>query len=91
VSPQSRRRSDPGAPIGVQVQILSSFKSLQRNASFGLLTYTQAFPSNPTKLNGYFLDFTFNSDTDTISFPGNPAIPGSILGGSFSSQAIGES
>jgi hypothetical protein len=45
------------------------------------LTYTQAFPGSPLKLNGYFLDFTFNSDTDTISFPGNPVIPGSSLGG----------
>jgi hypothetical protein len=45
------------------------------------LTYTQAYPGNPAKLNGYFLDFTFNSDTDAISFPNSPAIPGSSLGG----------
>jgi hypothetical protein len=47
------------------------------------LSYTQAFPNTPVKLNGYFLDFTFNSDTDTISFPGGPIIPGSSLGGFF--------
>jgi MYXO-CTERM domain-containing protein len=47
------------------------------------LTYTQAFPGNPTKLNGYFLDYTFNADADTVSYPANPIIPGSSLGGFF--------
>ena len=47
------------------------------------MTYTQAFPGNPIKVNGYFLDYTFNSGSDTISFPGNPVIPGAGLGGFF--------
>jgi hypothetical protein len=47
------------------------------------LTYTQAFPSNPIKVNGYYLDYTFNSDSDTVSFPGKPVIPGASLGDFF--------
>ena len=47
------------------------------------MTYTQAFPGNPIKVNGYFLDYTFNSGSDTISCPGNPVIPGAGLGGFF--------
>jgi MYXO-CTERM domain-containing protein len=52
-------------------------------AAYTGLTYTQAFPGSPIKVNGYFLDYTFNSDTDTISFPTDPLIPGSSLGGFF--------
>jgi hypothetical protein len=48
------------------------------------MTYTQVFPSNPIKVNGYYLDYTFNSDSDTISFPSEPIIPGVGLGGFFS-------
>jgi len=47
------------------------------------MAYTQAFPSNPIKVNGYYLDYTFNSDTYTVSFPGEPVIPGVSLDGFF--------
>ena len=47
------------------------------------MTYTQAYPANPIKVNGYYLDYTFNSDSDTVSFPGQPLIPGASLGGFF--------
>jgi len=47
------------------------------------LTYTQAFPGNPVKLNGYFLNYTFNSGSDTVSFPTDPVFPGAGLGGFF--------
>jgi hypothetical protein len=63
-----------GSPMG------TSLASWQQYTG---LSYTQAFPSNPTKLNGYFLNYTFNSGADTISFPGNPVIPGASLGGFF--------
>jgi hypothetical protein len=52
-------------------------------AEYTGLSYTQAFPGAPTKLNGYFLNFTFDSDTDTISYPGAPIIPGAGLDGFF--------
>jgi hypothetical protein len=45
------------------------------------LTYTQAFPSDPIKVNGYFLDYTFNG-TD-ISLSGSPIFPGNPIGGFF--------
>jgi hypothetical protein len=47
------------------------------------MTYTQVCPFDPTKVNGYYLDYTFNSDSDTISFPIGPRIPGVGLGGFF--------
>jgi hypothetical protein len=47
------------------------------------LSYTQAFPNIPIKVNGYFLNYTFNSDTGDVSFPSNPVIPGTSLGGFF--------
>jgi hypothetical protein len=47
------------------------------------MTYTQAFPSDPIKVNGYYLDYTFNSDGDTVSFPASPLVPGESLGGFF--------
>jgi hypothetical protein len=47
------------------------------------MTYTQAFPNNPIKVNGYYLDFTLNSDTDTVTFPSTPIIPGAGLGNFF--------
>jgi hypothetical protein len=47
------------------------------------LSYTTAFPGNPFELNGFFLDYIFNSDTDTISFPNQPIFPGAGLGGFF--------
>ena|ERR1022692_3791523 len=40
------------------------------------MTYTQAFRSSPIKV-------TFNSDTDTVSLPGEPIIPGAGLGDFF--------
>jgi hypothetical protein len=47
------------------------------------MTYMQAFPNNPVKVNGYYLDFTFNSDSDTVSIPNTPIIPGASLGNFF--------
>ena len=52
-------------------------------AAYTGLSYTQAYPTGPIGLNGYFLDYTFNSGADTISFPGQPLIPGASLGGFF--------
>jgi hypothetical protein len=48
------------------------------------LTYTQAFPSNPIKVNGYFLDYSVDSGTGNISFPSSPIFPSNpLLGGFF--------
>jgi hypothetical protein len=49
------------------------------------LSYTQAYPSQPIKVNGYFLNYTFNSDTGDVAFPSSPigGIPGTSLGGFF--------
>ncbi|MGD0769236.1 MAG: PEP-CTERM sorting domain-containing protein [Tepidisphaeraceae bacterium] len=47
------------------------------------MTHTQVFPNGPIKVNGYYLDYTFNSDSDTVSFPAGPVIPGAGLGGFF--------
>lgn len=47
------------------------------------LSYTQAFPSIPIKVNGYFLNYTFNSDTGDVAFPANPLTPSTSLGGFF--------
>jgi hypothetical protein len=55
------------------------------------LTYTQAFPGSPNKVNGYYLDYTFNSDTDTVTFPGSPTIPGASLGNFFFTGSPGSS
>jgi hypothetical protein len=47
------------------------------------LTYTQAFPSSPVKVNGYFLDYAY--DGTDISFPGAPTFPGNPI---FPSQPL---
>jgi hypothetical protein len=54
------------------------------------MTYTQVYPNSPIKVNGYFLNYDFDSDTDTVSFPSNPNYPngpiypgGPTLGGFF--------
>ena len=49
-------------------------------------TYVQAFPDNPVLLNGYFLNYTFDSGSGNVAFPGvSPGIKPtlSILGGFF--------
>jgi hypothetical protein len=45
------------------------------------LTYTQAFPADPVKLNGYFLHYNYTAGN--ISFPGTPILPGGNLSGFF--------
>jgi hypothetical protein len=45
------------------------------------LTYTQAFPSNPTNLNGYYDSYVFDSSEDLIELTGVPFSPGTSMGG----------
>jgi hypothetical protein len=52
------------------------------------LSYTQAFPNIPIKVNGYFLNYTFNSDTGDVAFPSNPVIPSTSLGGFFATGSL---
>jgi hypothetical protein len=46
-------------------------------------TYTQAFPSNPTSVNGYYLAYTVNPTTGAITLSGTPIDPGQSEGGFF--------
>jgi hypothetical protein len=48
------------------------------------LTYTQAFPSDPASVNGYYLAYSVNTNTDAITFPSaQPITPGNSLGGFY--------
>jgi hypothetical protein len=47
------------------------------------MTWNQAFPSNPFKVNGYFDSYIWNSGAQTVSFPGNPFFPGEPFFGGF--------
>jgi hypothetical protein len=50
------------------------------------LTYDQAYPSQPVRVNGYFLDYSYDSGSGDVTFPSNPTLPlpgGSALGGFF--------
>lgn len=43
------------------------------------LSYTQAFPSDPASVNGYFLNLAFDSSTGNTTFFGTPIAPGTNL------------
>jgi hypothetical protein len=48
------------------------------------MTYVQAYPGQPVRLNGYFLNYTFDSGSGDVAFPSNPIHPGgSAFGGFF--------
>jgi hypothetical protein len=55
------------------------------------LTYVQAYPSNPVRVNGYFLNYTFDSGSGDVSFPNNPIFPGEPTFGGFFFQGTAES
>jgi hypothetical protein len=47
------------------------------------MTWNQAFPSNPFKVNGYFDSYIWNSGAQTVSFPADPFFPGNPFFGGF--------
>ncbi len=47
------------------------------------MTWNQAFPNNPFKVNGYFLSYIWNSGAQTVSYPSNPFFPGNPFKGGF--------
>jgi hypothetical protein len=55
------------------------------------LTYLQAYPEDPTSVNGYFLNYTFNSGAQTVSFPNSPFFPANPLFGGFFFQGTPDS
>ena len=47
------------------------------------MTWNQAFPNNPFKVNGYFDSYIWNSGAQTVSYPGGPVFPSKPLFGGF--------
>ncbi len=47
------------------------------------MTWNQAFPNNPFKVNGYFLSYIWNSGAQTVSYPSIPIFPGNPFKGGF--------
>ena len=47
------------------------------------MTWNQAFPSSPFKVNGYFDSYIWNSGAQTVSYPGSPIFPGDPIFGGF--------
>jgi hypothetical protein len=47
------------------------------------MTWNQAFPNNPFKVNGYFDSYIWNSGAQTVSYPSNPFFPGEPFFGGF--------
>jgi len=45
------------------------------------MSFAQAFPGSPNRMFGFFLNYTYDSDNNTISFPNTPVMPGGSLGG----------
>jgi hypothetical protein len=47
------------------------------------MTWNQAFPSDPIKVNGYFDSYIWNSGAQTVSYPSSPVCPGGPVFGGF--------
>ena len=47
------------------------------------MTWNQAFPSSPFKVNGYFDSYIWNSGAQTVSYPSQPFFPANPLFGGF--------
>ena len=56
------------------------------------LTYNQAFPTDPLHVNGYFLNYSYDSVSGNVSYPGSPILPlpgGSAFGGFYFNGPLG--
>lgn len=45
------------------------------------LAYTGAFPTDPIKVLGFYLNYSYNAQTGQVAYPGDPIRPGSSLRG----------
>jgi hypothetical protein len=55
------------------------------------MTYVQAFPTDPTLLNGYFLNYTFDSVSGDVAFAAPPPRQGLLIFGGFFFQGATDS
>ena len=55
------------------------------------MSYTLAFPGDPVRLNGYFLNYTFDSGSGDASYPGAPIFPNQPVFGGFFFQGAPDS
>jgi PEP-CTERM motif-containing protein len=56
-------------------QVMGGVSTLLTWQQYTGMTFTQVFPSNPLRLNGYFLNYTFDSGSGNVSFPADPIFP----------------
>jgi hypothetical protein len=55
------------------------------------MTYLQAFPNDPTGMNGYFLNYTFDSGSGDVAFPTPPPRQLLLIMGGFFFQGVPDS
>jgi hypothetical protein len=55
------------------------------------MTYLQAFPDDPTILNGYFLNYTFDAGSGDVAFPSPPPRQLLLIFGGFFFQGAPDS
>ena len=55
------------------------------------MTYVQAFPTDPTLLNGYFLNYTFDSVSGDVAFAAPPHLQRLLIFGGFFFQGATDS